>query len=99
MSNPYARNIKGTPVDVYDILRAFGVADPAIQHAVKKLLRYGSGTKSLAQDVDEAQFALRRYLQEQPLDSSRNSSPAVGTFASGPLAGKIAQMEDIRHDY
>jgi hypothetical protein len=62
--NKYARDIKGVSVDFYDIARAFGVTDPAIAHALKKLLRYGSGTKPLAVDVDEAIFALERWKQK-----------------------------------
>lgn len=64
--NKYAREVKGVVIDFYDIARAFGVTDPAISHALKKLLRYGCGSKSLAQDVDEAIFSLNRWQQEQP---------------------------------
>lgn len=62
--NKYAREIKGVTVDFYDIARAFGVTDPAIQHALKKLLRYGCGEKSLAKDVDEAIYSLERWKQD-----------------------------------
>ena len=36
--NKYQKSIKGVTVDVYDVLRAFEVTSPPIQHAVKKLL-------------------------------------------------------------
>ncbi len=49
-------------VDVYRVLLLFGVTDPCIQHAVKKLLAAGKrGVKSEAQDVREAREALERW--------------------------------------
>lgn len=42
-------------VDVYDVLKAFNVTCPAIQHAVKKLLCAGQrGSKSIETDFNEA---------------------------------------------
>ena len=34
--NKYKRKINGVDADVYDVLIAFGVTNPAIAHAVKK---------------------------------------------------------------
>lgn len=51
-------------VDVYDVLRAFGVDCPASQHAVKKLLCAGlRGAKSAEQDIDEAANSCRRAIE------------------------------------
>ena len=51
-------------VDVYDILRAFGVTCPALQHAVKKLLCAGlRGGKSAEQDISEAANSCRRAIE------------------------------------
>jgi hypothetical protein len=51
-------------VDVYDVLRAWDVRDPAIQHAVKKLLQPGQrGSKSAAQDLREAIGSIERAIQ------------------------------------
>jgi hypothetical protein len=51
-------------VDVYDVLRAFGVSCPALQHAVKKLLCAGlRGNKSAEQDIDEAANSCRRAIE------------------------------------
>jgi hypothetical protein len=48
-------------VDVYDVLRAFSVTDPAIQHAVKKLLCTGiRGHKDSRQDLEEAIQSIER---------------------------------------
>ena len=51
-------------VDVYDVLRAFGVTCPATQHAVKKLLCAGlRGAKSAEQDISEAANSCRRAIE------------------------------------
>lgn len=49
-------------VDVYRVLELFEVVEPAIQHAVKKLLCAGGrGAKSQPQDVQEAIDSLARW--------------------------------------
>lgn len=51
-------------VDVYDVLLAFNVTCPAIQHALKKLLCPGQrGTKDAMQDLQEARFSIDRAMQ------------------------------------
>jgi hypothetical protein len=71
--NKYTRKITQTladedqgysiSVDVYDVLRAFNVTDPAIQHAVKKLLCTGiRGHKDSSQDLEEAIQSIERAL-------------------------------------
>jgi len=50
-------------VDIYDVLRAFNVTDPAIQHAIKKLLCTGiRGHKDTRQDLEEAIQSIHRAL-------------------------------------
>lgn len=50
-------------VDVYRVLELFDVTDPAIQHAVKKLLCAGGrGAKDKAKDVQEAIDSLNRWM-------------------------------------
>lgn len=63
MTSPYHKNIRRNAEglsDVYDVLRAFEVTDPAVAHAVKKLLAPGkrNGGKPLLQDLDEAIWSL-----------------------------------------
>lgn len=55
MSNKYHREIKpGVFVDVYDVLQAFNVANPALQHLVKKALAVGQrGHKDAAEDLQD----------------------------------------------
>lgn len=51
-------------IDVYDVLEAFNVSCPAVQHAVKKLLDAGNrGYKGRKQDLQEARESLSRAIQ------------------------------------
>lgn len=60
----YLRVINGTTVDVYDILNAYGVCNPAAQHAIKKLLMPGQrGGKGQIQDLHEALLSVERAMQ------------------------------------
>lgn len=73
-SNKYMKEIKpGVFVDVYDVLKAFDVTCPALQHAVKKLLMPGSrGHKDFAQDLNEAIEAINRSKE---LNSKKKYKP------------------------
>jgi len=56
-------------IDIYRVLRLYGVTDPSISHAVKKLLCPGGrGGKSTRQDVQEAIDSLKRYLEMEDED-------------------------------
>ena len=51
-------------VDVYSVLDAFAVTNPAVQHAIKKLLCPGQrGTKTLLDDLMEAKASIVRAIQ------------------------------------
>lgn len=51
-------------IDIYRVLDLFGVTDPAIAHAIKKLLCPGlRGAKPAEQDIREAIDSLNRKLQ------------------------------------
>ena len=65
IGSAYKKEIKpGTVVDVYDVLFAFEVTNPAIAHAVKKLLCPGQRhQKTKRQDLLEAQVALNRAIE------------------------------------
>jgi hypothetical protein len=70
--NRYQRLIAGTLsdiyrdkafviIDVYDVLQAFNVTNPATAHAIKKLLVAGGrGYKDVQQDLDEAIQSIQR---------------------------------------
>lgn len=50
----YNRECKGVVIDVYDVLKAFEVSDPALQHLIKKALCVGlRGHKSREEDLKD----------------------------------------------
>ena len=50
----YTKTIHGVSVDVYDVLQAWGVGNPALQHLIKKALQCGQrGHKDNAQDLQD----------------------------------------------
>ena len=59
-------------IDVYRVLDLFHVADPCLQHAVKKLLVAGGrGHKDAEKDVAEAIDALERWQEMRAEDDDR----------------------------
>ena len=68
----YHRMVNGEWVDVYDVLTAFEVTNPADAHAIKKMLLPGlRGAKGSIQDRREAIQSLERAIQiEQELHDS-----------------------------
>ncbi|QEA09419.1 phosphodiesterase [Escherichia phage Shashou] len=69
MTNKYNRTMTNTygstmTVDVYDVLRAFDIRDPALQHALKKLLCMGlRGHKDAWTDLAEAIESLEKLRE------------------------------------
>lgn len=65
--NKYTRDCKGVQVDVYDVLQAFNVTNPALQHLIKKALCVGiRGHKTKHQDLqDIIDSAIRAKELEQ----------------------------------
>lgn len=62
--NNYQRPCKGVLIDVYDVLVAFKVTNPAQQHAIKKMLAPGQrGVKDFKQDLQEAIVSLNRAIE------------------------------------
>lgn len=65
--NKYSREIaSGVYVDVYDVLKAWKVTNPALQHLIKKALQAGErGHKDLKEDLlDIIASAKRAYELE-----------------------------------
>ena len=59
-------------IDVYRVLVLFGVTNPCLQHAIKKLLCAGNrGVKDERRDVEEAVSSLVRYLEMQTEDENK----------------------------
>lgn len=60
----YNRTIKGVTVDVYDVLQAFNVTNPALQHLIKKALCAGlRGHKDRMQDLIETRGSAIRAIE------------------------------------
>ena len=79
----YDREIIGidgtvTAVDVYRVLDAFGVSDPAIQHAVKKMLCTGlRGHKDYLTDLNDSIWSLQKakelYVHKMTHESAKSN--------------------------
>jgi hypothetical protein len=69
----YQKNVEHLKwIDVYRVLVLFGVTNPCLQHAIKKLLCAGQrGIKDQKQDVQEAIASLLRYLEMQTEDGDK----------------------------
>ena len=65
-------------IDVYRVLQLFGVTDPCLQHAIKKLLCAGvRGVKDQSKDIQEAIDALNRSLEMRREDYMKVSTEQV----------------------
>lgn len=59
----YDRPVKGVTIDVYDVLEAFNVTCPALQHLIKKALCVGlRGHKSPERDLKDIVESANRAL-------------------------------------
>ncbi|MGL4467948.1 MAG: hypothetical protein ACRCUK_10715 [Plesiomonas shigelloides] len=53
-TSKYTKRIRGVSIDVYDVLKAWGVTNPALQHLIKKALQCGErGHKDVNQDLQD----------------------------------------------
>lgn len=53
-TSKYTKQIRGVSIDVYDVLKAWGVTNPALQHLIKKALQCGGrGHKDVQQDLQD----------------------------------------------
>lgn len=69
--NKYKRVINGASVDVYDILKAYEVNNPALQHLIKKALCAGiRGHKDRKTDMKEILSAANRALELEEIGAS-----------------------------
>ena len=66
-------------VDVYRVLELFGVTDPCLQHAIKKLLVAGGrGAKTAPKDIAETIVTLTRWQQmRQEEEIAKNARPST----------------------
>lgn len=67
----YNKKSGGVKIDPYRILKLYDIKHPAIQHAIKKLLRFGRDHKNVEQDVNEVIEALQRFLEMEKEDNQK----------------------------
>lgn len=71
LESKYSKRIGKELVDVYDVLMAFNVTNPATQHAIKKLLMPGNrGHKDKLTDLKEAHQSIARAIELESEDAS-----------------------------
>ncbi len=69
----YFRQSPTTTIDVYRVLLLFEVTDPALQHALKKVIAAGKrGAKDASKDIAEAIVALQRWEEMR-----REEAPSI----------------------
>lgn len=60
----YNRPCKGISIDVYDVLKAFNVTCPALQHLIKKALAVGQrGHKGASEDLKDILVSAKRAIE------------------------------------
>ena len=63
-TNKYNRECKGVTIDVYDVLKAFDVKNPALQHLIKKALCVCiRGHKTKEQDLKDILDSAKRAIE------------------------------------
>ena len=71
LESKYSKRIGKEVVDVYDVLMAFNVTNPATQHAIKKLLMPGNrGHKDKLTVLKEAYQSIARAIELESEDAS-----------------------------
>ena len=73
MIDPYNVTIGGVRADPYRVARAYGIDDPVIFQALKKLLRCGRKHKDFKTDVREAITSLERWEQMNAEDETKTN--------------------------
>ena len=64
MDSKYNRPCKGITIDVYDVLKAFNVTCPALQHLIKKALAVGQrGHKDASEDLKDILASAKRAIE------------------------------------
>lgn len=100
MKNPkYNKEIKpGTIVDVYDVLDAWKVTNPALQHMIKKALQLGKrGHKDIIEDCDDI---IACALRAKELEESDTETTDLFATMPPPKHPEETQQEsESTHDY
>jgi hypothetical protein len=96
--NKYLRDCPYSKVDVYRVLEIFQVTNPAIQHAVKKLLCTGirGGGKDFDQDLAESIQTLVRLQEMRKEDADREIFNRQQAPSCRPETS-AAQIAELQH--
>jgi hypothetical protein len=108
----YKKTVAGLQfVDVYRVLALFGVTDPCLQHAVKKLLVAGGrGSKDISQDVQEAIDTMQRWQEMRTEDGMAyklnevwsglmgGNRPMPATFGQQNMIDRLKTAADFNDD-
>lgn len=70
MSDPYAITFQGARLDPYRIAALYGITHPALQQALKKLLRLGQKHKTVEEDAAEVITSMQRFLEMREEDNT-----------------------------
>lgn len=69
--NPMERSYVLVLVDYYDVAGGFGIDDPAVDHATKKLVQPGArGHKTRLEDLIEARQSIERAIELEQLNQN-----------------------------
>lgn len=81
--NHYFKSCPYDTLDVYRVINIFGVSDPCIQHALKKLLCSGvRGYKDQSKDIQDVIDTLERWKQMREEDDKITSSEVISPKVS-----------------
>ena len=81
--NHYFKPCPYDTLDVYRVINIFGVTDPCIQHALKKLLCSGvRGHKDQSKDIQDVIDTLERWKQMRDEDDKITSSEVISPKVS-----------------
>ena len=81
--NHYFKPCPYDTLDVYRVISIFGVSDPCIQHALKKMLCSGvRGHKDQSKDIQDVIDTLERWKQMREEDDKITSSEVISPKVS-----------------
>ena len=81
--NHYFKPCPYDTLDVYRVISIFGVSDPCIQHALKKMLCSGvRGYKDQSKDIQDVIDTLERWKQMREEDDKITSSEVISPKVS-----------------
>ena len=94
----YKKDVTGLDmIDVYRVLDLFGVTDPCIQHACKKLLVTGNrGHKNTEHDIQDAIDTLERWKEMRAEDRQRQSDRRPMTPNVVEYSSAMPNIETLR---